>query len=324
MTATIQPAEWLRYIDKEYLSTYIRGGGTAIKFAVPMEDGLRVDLFAGLAAIGNRAGYLAVNINAAETKVHMVDELFFRTAEQIPWTKLSRMAIAKIAVETGYSWVDKADGPLYGHLAEANQVEPQLLLMELKQAIWKKVFKQRNLSKDFRVAMTHLCIAELSGGPDGATAVQVLTEWLTGRNRAVSAVKPFQIFRKISRATGRHFYESLANWVRFAGYPGMVILLDAERVTLARNPRDNGLFYSKAAVLDTYEVLRQFIDAADQLNGCFLAVVPDIAFLEDQGQGRGIGAYEALKFRVFDEVRDKRLVNPMASLARISSSERGA
>ncbi len=323
MTATIQPAEWLRHIDREYLSTYIRGGGTAIKFAVPMEDGLRADLFAGLAVIGNRAGYLAVNINAAETKVHMVDELFFRTAEQIPWTKLSRMAIAKIAAESGYSWADNGDEPLYGRLAEENRLEPQLLLIEMKQAIWKKVFKQRNLSKDFRVAMTHLCIAELTGGPDGATAIQALTDWLTGRNRAVSAVKPFQIFRKINRATGRHFYESLANWVRFAGYPGMVILLDAQRVTLARNPKDNGLFYSKAAVMDSYEVLRQFIDAADQLNGCLLTVVPDIAFLEDHEHGRGIGAYNALKFRVFDEVRDKRLVNPMTSLARISASERG-
>ena len=321
MTATIRPAEWLRFIEKEYLATYIRDGGSAIKFAVPMEDGLRCDLVGGLAAIGERSGYLVVKIDAGATKVHMVDELFFRTAEQMPWSHLSRKAIATIAAESGYSWVDKADGPLYLQLAEANQVEPQMLLLELKQAIWKRVFKQGNLSKDFRVAMTHLCIAELSGGQDGATAIQVLTDWLTGRNKAVSAVKPFQIFRRINRATGRYFYESLANWVRFAGYPGIVILLDAERLMLARNPRDNGLFYSKAAVIDTYEVLRQFIDGADHLNGCFLAVVPAIEFLEDQA--RGISAYEALKFRVFDEVRDKYLVNPMASLTRISANVRG-
>ena len=301
MTATIRPAEWLRFIEKEYLAAYVPGGGSACKFAVPMEEELRSDLLGGLAAIGKRAGYLVVNIDAGVTKTHMVDELFFRTAEQIPWSKLTRMVIAKIAVESGYAWVDKAHGPLYRHLAEANQVEPQMLLLDLKQAIWKKVFKQRDLSKDFRVAMTHLCIAELSGGQDGATAIQALTEWLMGRNKAVSAVKQFQIFRRINRATGRHFYESLANWIRFAGYPGIVIALDAERLMLSRNPKDNRLFYSKAAVLDTYEVLRQFIDAADQMNGCFLTVVPSIAFLEDQS--RGIAAYEALKFRVFDEDR---------------------
>ena len=142
-----------------------------------------------------------------------------------------------------------------------------------------------------------------------------------GHNKAISAVKPYQIFRKINRATARYFFESLIHWLRLAEYPGMVMLLDAQRVMLARNPHDYGLFYSKAAVLDSYEVLRQFIDGADQLEGCFIAVVPDIAFLEDHS--RGIGAYEALKFRVFDEIRDKHLVNPMASLARISATVQG-
>ncbi|MCX6628355.1 MAG: DUF2791 family P-loop domain-containing protein [Candidatus Solibacter sp.] len=318
MIASIQPGDWLRYIGEEYLTTFIGDGGSAIKFAVPMDDGLRSDLFDGLAAIGDQAGYLVVKINAAETKVNMVDEIFFRTAEQIPWHILSRKVIAKLAAESGYSWVDCGDGPLYRHLADENQVDPQMLLLDLKKSIGNKVFKHRNLSKDFRVAMTHLCIAELSGGQDGTTTIKVLTEWLTGRNKAMSAVKPFQIFRKINRATARYFFESLLHWVRLAGYPGVVIVMDAQRVMLARNPHDLGLFYSKAAVLDTYEVLRQFIDAADQLDGCFITVVPDIAFLEDLG--RGIRRYEALMFRVFDEIRDKHLVNPMASLVRISAT----
>lgn len=320
MTATLQPAEWLRFIEKEYLATYVHGGGSAVKFAVPMEEDLRPALLSGLAGIGERGGYLAVRIDAATTKVHMMDDLFFQTAEQMPWRVLTRRALSKIAVEAGYTWVDRPEGPLYRHLAEANQVEPQMLLLDLKQAIWKRIFRHRDLSRDFRVAMTHLCVADLSGGQDGATAFRVLTEWLTGRNKAVSAVKPFQIFRRINRSTGRYFYESLANWVRFAGYPGILISLDAGRLALARNPKDNGLFYSKAAVLDTYEVLRQFIDATGQLNGCLLTVVPAVSFLEDAA--RGVSAYEALKFRIFDEVRDRHLVNPMASLARISAGDR--
>ena len=54
----------------------------------------------------------------------------------------------------------------------------------------------------------------------------------------------------------------------------------------------------------------------------FITVVPDIAFLEDHG--RGIFAYQALQHRVFDEVRDRSLVNPMASLARISATAQGS
>jgi hypothetical protein len=321
MTASIRPADWLRFTEKEYLESFIRDGGATVKFAVPLDPAARSGFLDALAASAARTGYLVVRIQAAETKAHMVHELFYRTAQQVPWAKLCRKVIARIATDAGYTWVDKEAGPLYRHLAEVNSVEPQMLLMDMKQAIWKKVFKQSGLSKDFRMAMTHLCYAELAGGQDGATTTRVLIEWLTGRNKAIGAVKPFQIFCGINRANARHFYESLTNWTRFAGLPGLAVLLDAERLTVARNPHDNGLFYSKAAVLDAYEVLRQFIDSGGRWSGFFLAVVPGAAFLEDPA--RGIGAYEALKFRVFDEVRDKSLVNPLASLVRLAAVGEG-
>jgi P-loop Domain of unknown function (DUF2791) len=314
----IGPAGWLNFIDREYLRSFVREGGSAIKFAVPLDEAWRLELFEGLTKLAGEAGYLVARIDAAETKIHMADEIFFRTAEQVPWQALSRRFVAKLAADSGYAWTEEGEGPLYLRLAERNSMDPQLLLLDLKKAIGDKVFKERRLSRDFRVAMTHLCIAELSGGQDGAASVQVLTDWLTGHNKAVSAVKPFHIFRRINRNTARFFFESMVRWLRVTAYPGLVVLVDARRIMVARNPNDLGLFYSKAAVLDTYEVLRQFIDGADHMEGFFMVVAPDAGFLEDQA--RGIGAYEALKFRVFDEVRDRNLVNPMASLARISNA----
>ncbi|HTX39008.1 MAG TPA: BREX system ATP-binding domain-containing protein [Bryobacteraceae bacterium] len=316
----IGPSGWLTFIDQEYLRTFVRQGGSAVKFAVPLDDAWRLEIFDGLTRMAGEAGYLVAKIDAAQTKVHMADEIFFRTAEQVPWQTLSRRFVAKLAADSGYVWAEDGEDPLYLRLADRNQVDPQMLLLDLKKEIGNKVFRQRRLSRDFRVAMTHLCIAELSGGQDGATTVGILTDWLTGRNKAASAVKPYHIFRKINRATARFFFESMVRWLRVAAYPGLVVLLDAQRLMLARNPNDLGLFYSKAAVLDTYEVLRQYIDGADNLEGFFMVVVPDVTFLEDPG--RGIGAYEALKFRVFDEIRDRNLVNPMASLARISNAVR--
>ena len=321
MTTTITPAEWLSFIDQEYLRTFVRDGGAAIKFAVPFDEAWRTEVVSGLTRLAEEGGYTVVTISAAETRIHMADEIFFRTAEQIPWQLLSRRFLAKLAAESGYAWTDHTDGPLYIQLAERNQVDPQMLLLDMKKAIGNQVFKEPQLSRDFRLAMTHLCMAELSGGPDGSTTVRVLTDWLTGRNKAVSAVRPYHIFRKINRTTARFFFESLVRWLRATAHPGMVLLLDAQRVMTARNPHDLGVFYSKAAVLDAYEVLRQFIDGADNLEGFFMVVVPDVTFLENHS--RGISAYEALKFRVFDEIRDRNLVNPMASLARVAADTAG-
>jgi hypothetical protein len=200
-------------------------------------------------------------------------------------------------------------------------VDPQVLLGDLKRAISNKVVRRPTLSRDFRVAMNSLCFAELSGGPEGETTIQLLTDWLTGRNKAISAVKPYDIFRKINRTTARYCFESMAHWVRLAGFAGMVILFDIERLMLDKNPRDESVFYSKAAVVDAYEVFREFIDRADLLEGCLLAVTPGAAFLEVHG--RSLGSYPALKNRVYDEIRDRSLVNPMAALARISAISTG-
>jgi hypothetical protein len=320
MTAFIQPQEWLGFIQQEYLGKYIRDGGSSVKFAVALDHPSGQCIRDGLAHSGLELGYVVAKVSAGDTRIHMMDEVFFRTAEQLSWHGLSRQVIRRLAAQAGYAWPSDVtdDVPLYEQIASESGVEQQLVLLDLKKQIASHVFKERRLAKDFRVAMTHLCLAELSGGPDGALTVRTLMDWLTGRNKTVSAVKPYQIFRKVNRATARYFFESMVHWVRLAGHPGILLLMDTARLMLPRDPQDRGLYYTKAAVLDAYEVLRQFIDGSDRVSGYLMVVLPSTAFLEDHS--RGLSAYEALKFRVFDEIRDKKLVNPMASLVRVASA----
>ena len=319
----MQTQEWLPFIQREYLDSFVKEGGSAVKFTVPLVEQVRPVLTDGISHYAEKSGYLVARVRADDTKVHMVDHFFFKVADQVPWQYLCQRVIEKLAVQQGYAAPSASDGPLFIRIANENRIEPDMVRMELRQKLSKQVFMQPKFSRDFRVAMTHLCLAELSGGADGANTIQVLTDWLTGRNKAVAAVKPYQIFSRINRANARYLFESLLRWVRFAGYPGLLITLDIARLTLARNPRDEKLYYSKAAVLDAYEVLRQFIDGTDRLKGCFIVVIPDVAFLEEDPLGRGIGAYQALMFRVIDEIRDRHLVNPLASLVRLSAFDEG-
>ena len=58
-----------------------------------------------------------------------------------------------------------------------------------------------------------------------------------------------------------------------AGHGGLIVHIDYARLAEARRPpaeARSGFYYSKAAVLDAYEVLRQFIDATDELRGVLL------------------------------------------------------
>ncbi|HLC42398.1 MAG TPA: BREX system ATP-binding domain-containing protein [Methylomirabilota bacterium] len=318
--ATIAPQRWLNFLQAEYLESFIKDGGASVKFAVPLEEELRGAVEQGVRQRGQQTGFIATRVSSANTRVHMIDQLFFRVAEQVPWRQLSQAVIVKLAREAGYAAPSGESSEPLGHrLAAANSISPETFIGEARPWIENRILKQRSLAKDFRVAVGGICFAELSGGPDGETRIEVVTDWLTGRNKAISAVKPYQIFSRITRSNARHLLESLLLWIRFAGYSGIVIVLDISRVTIARNPRDDLIYYTKAAMLDAYEVLRQFIDSTDRMKGCLLVVTPSQDFLDVEPQGRGMGAYDALKLRVYDEVRDQRLVNPMGALVRVSS-----
>jgi hypothetical protein len=63
MTAAIDPKEWLCFIEHEYLASFVRDGGSSIKFAVPLDDKSRPELFDGLTRVAKQLGAWAVDID---------------------------------------------------------------------------------------------------------------------------------------------------------------------------------------------------------------------------------------------------------------------
>lgn len=316
MTVAIARDAWLEFIRTEYLDSFIAEGGAAIKVAIDL-GGSDADLAETIADHAADSGYLTAVVDSSTTRVHMIDQVFFAVADQIPWQESVERVVTRLAVEAGLG-VAPGEGALLERIATATGLEPQFVQLEMRRKIEKRIFKNRRLDRDFRTAVTTLAMVALSGGQEAETTFATITDWLTGRNRAVSAVKPYHIFTRIGRTNARHLLESALSWIELAEWPGLVLVVDIRRVTVGRNPRDGGLFYSKANVLDAYEVLRQYIDGTDRLVNCLITVVGDPEFLDEEPVGRGIGSYEALKFRVFDEVRDRTLANPMAALVRLS------
>src|SRR6266508_205048 len=162
MTASMQPQEWLRFIEEEYLHSFVKQGGSAIKFAVSLEDDIRPVLDEGLSRCAESLGYLVACVSAEHTRIHMVHQVFFLIAEQVPWQHVSQRVIAKLAREQGYEPAASGDDPLYVRMANANGLEPDYMRGLLRKEISDRVLKNRELAKDFRVAMTGLCWAELS------------------------------------------------------------------------------------------------------------------------------------------------------------------
>ena len=311
--------EWLQVINTEYLSTFVRDGGASIKFAVTEEES-RADLCERMKARCRGSDYLFIQLDAKTLRAHMPQDFFFRFASQVDWRLLARRLILRFAAEQRYQVRDidpDVPGDIFDAIAKANNLESQSVLMELRPRIQNSIFKNTKMAKDFRVCMTQLCWLE---DTYGEYTGQPLLDWLTGVNTRISGVRPFFIYTGINRATARYFIESALYWIRHVGYAGTVIVFENSRVTVARNPKDGLRYYTRAMAMEHYELLREFIDGLDRLTGTLLVVVTNQDFLDDSGTrgSRGYGIYQALRTRVMDDVRDRNLVNPVASLVRLS------
>jgi hypothetical protein len=318
MANTIPLRDWLKVIDTEYLSSFIRDGGASIKFAVTGGD-LKRSLYEAMQSRCVASDYLFFTLDATAIRVHMPQDIFFGVAKQVDWRLLARRLILGLAEENGYL-IDNIDpkdtANVFEAISEANSHELQFVLRELKHGIQDRVAKEYRMAKDFRVAMSQLCLFENTRRNQPYKG-QPLVDWLTGSVTRISSVKQFEVHSRINRTTARHCIESALYWFRHTGYSGTVILLDNSRVTVARNPRDGLRYYTKAATMDHYECLREFIDGTDQLTGALIVVVTNNEFLDESGS-RGYDMYRALKTRVMNDVRDKNLVNPVASLVQLS------
>lgn len=309
--------EWLSLLRREYLDDYVRQGGAAVKFAAAADDAAGSELLRDVSSEAEDAGYLVAQVDAARVKVHMMHEVFFEVARQVPWRELAQRAVRGYYAESGYR---VPDGDLTVEaVAELNGVDVAMLHAELKMRIHEMLRRGDELAKDFRLAMTWLCLAEIWRGRSRENS-RAIVEWLQGDLRLISALKPYLIFRKIGRHNARAMLSSLSAWCRMAGLPGVVVTLDIRRLGVARRADvPEGIYYTKAGVLDAYEVLRQLIDATDDLRGLLCVVVARPELFDDDA--RGVRIYMALYERVWPDVQLRQRDNPLSALARIGSGE---
>ena len=319
MTATLTAPEWVDAISEHYLSTYISGGGSSVKFVVCFEGTAPESVVSELERRAVQGGYLTVAIDAAVTKVHLIEQLLAQVADQMPWRQLTDHVLSEFARANHWEVPDHlTDEGFVTQLDRVNGLGEQQISLELQRMIGKQVLTDRSLAKDFRVAMTWLLRARLNGGPEGEVITTNITDWLGGRVRAISEMRPYQIFTKVNRANARHLLGSLLEWVRRAGGPGVVVTVNGTRLLEKQRAQDGTVNYTKAALLDAYEVFRQCIDSTDEFDGLLLAVFVPPAFLDIESKGRGLGCYPALMGRVYDDVRDRNLANPLAALTRVA------
>jgi hypothetical protein len=313
----ISPSTWLDVVRHDYLDDFVRAGGAAVKVAVAEDEPARHGLRDELRRQGESAGYRVAVVDAAEIKVQMVDRVFHAVARQMPWEETARAFLARTVTESGYQLPSDPTNLTLTALAEVNDVPERRLHTSITDILWRALFRDYAMSQEFRLAMVRLCRAQLY--PDDEPAVtEAVMAWLQGELRRISEVKRALIFQRIARHNARHMLASLAHWLRITGSAGLLLVLDIARcpLTVPREQRDDGVYYSRPATFDVYEMLRQLIDGTDDVESLFVAALAGREFTTDLR--RSYVQYPALHYRLADEVHDQYRPNPLAALVRIA------
>lgn len=319
----MNPANWIDSIDAGYLSDFLPSGGSSVKFVVCGDGATPAEISDRLATRARERGFLLARIQSESLKIQQIERVFGAISDQIPWDETVTRVLCSMARDQGWQVPDVVDSSrgLVEQLDAVNGLGVKQISIVLQRELSTRILLDFGLAKDFRLAMTWLARARLSAGAADGPDFQQITDWLGVRVSAIRNMRPYQIHTKINRANARHLFGSLCAWVRRAGFPGITTILDARRLTSRDRSEDGAINYSIAAVLDAYEILRQFIDATDEFDGFFLVVLTAPEFLDLDARGRGIGRYPALLGRVYDEVRDRRVANPYSALVRLGGSE---
>lgn len=311
--------DWVSLIKKDYLGDFIRSGGAAVKFAIPMNESVLGELVRDLRKSAETDAFQFVSVDSRKTKLHMIDQLFYAVAREIDWRRAAYIFVSNTFKAEGYRLPSETTKFSLKEIARLNDREEMFLRTEVRRWLEKRIFRDFKMCQEFRIAMIRLCLAQLDGEGDESLFETAIIQWLRGELIHISELKGAHIFQRIRRHNARHMLISLARWLKLIGQEGLVLLIDASRYMIDTRPKtaDDTLYYGVVAVIDAYEVLRQFVDGTDEVENCLMIVVSTPEFLTDEL--RGVGRYDALKLRIWDDVRDKNRPNPLAPLVRLGT-----
>ena len=315
--------DYLDFFDHEYISSFIQQGGATIKFCVFADAETGLDRFHQSIQLraGDR-GYQVVHVDAANSKVQMIEQIFFAIAAQIDWSHLAGQVARTAASAAGYPLPNESENLSVATLAYYYAVDEKELKRDINQKLQQIIFRDYEMVQEFRIAMLRLCQYELQTGQVTDAERDSIHSWLSGTLGQISMLKSARIFRKIARHNARQMLFSLSRWLVVAEFTGLFLTIDIRQFAKHR-PSENRdtqeVFYTRNAIMDAYESFRQLVDNSDEFSNFATLVFAAPDFLPDET--RGVASYQALKLRISDEIRDRRRDNPYAALVRLCSRD---
>ena len=360
MPMPVSPDVWLDTIHREYLSEYIKSGGSTVKF-ISGDSPTLSSAQTRLHDLAESEGYLHVHLDAAKAlpdgkkpDLHRIDRFFFAATAAVDWrgrtTAEARAYLDSrgVVVPQGRALQD-IDG-----IAQDNGRTATDLINQFQRELVTGLIKDHGMAIEFRAAISALMRAQLLPDSMTPTTEDVLLEWFAGRTMpgAAAALKKINIFERVTRANARHMLASFCRWLPRAGHGGLIVTLDFRPYEHKKVPRGKrqantlqaleqalaagaskerleALLAEGAAEpaisysdLAYMQMLAQLRRFIDEIDWFerFMLVVLTTPGFYEDTSARKYWNYDALQSRIGLEVHDAQRANPAAALVHLGGT----
>lgn len=288
-TAGIDP--YVSVLDREYMGSFIREGGSAFKMVVGVYGGGKTHFLYCMRDLAWKHGFSVsyVSLSPGECPFHKLE---------LVYAAIVRNLVPPLPADELVAGYGQGIGPFIRRwfMTQLNEAKSQVPgENDAGAELLARVDRVNGIeSISFTRAVKSAFRALLENREDDFVNI---CQWLSGEGYDRRVHSRYGILQRIDRSTAFPMIRSLVQWIRQCGYAGLIVLLDeAERVPSLSSKQREQLLGN----------LRELIDECGHTNFQGVMIfyaVPDENFLEGRAQ-----VYEALKQRVATFFDDR--INP--------------
>lgn len=311
-------------VNADRVLEHVASKGSIVKFCVVETQADHDDLLANLDRLATDERLNRVRIDGGQVDASNPQHIVPMVAMGFDLSRQVNAFILSIWREAGYPNQDLVP---VSKLAVEIGVEKSSLNHSFDSALKTRLPESHEsghvpaFNRDFRNALKELAYKTREFGADSFERRQLdagFHAWLTGR-ALQHHLKSLKIQWKLKRTNATQVLRSILALPALTGTRGTVLHLDFRSLT---NPEllsyVSTIHYTKNKRIGAYQWLRELIDQTYMFDSTLTVVEVGPGFLDQSARGTGIGLYDALKYRVLDDVTTDH-DNPSAVITRIGS-----
>ncbi|MFA6844448.1 MAG: BREX system ATP-binding domain-containing protein [Sphaerochaetaceae bacterium] len=310
----------LNFWEKQYLSSFIKDGGSKIKFLTGRAGCGKTHTLMLAIETAKRNGYLVARLNAGDTALYTFQEWFKAIYHCINLQDLVTRCGEKIIKTLGFNPKDVENETTFmDYLCNKNEGD-SLTLRQLRTELRKAFLDNPHMDNNFAQVISMLTGAYLGYPQLDDKSKAIILGWLEGDTTIKLnqlrglGMSPY----RITKYNARHMLRSLIEMIVFAGYSGLFITVDDLESVLGSSSM-TPIHYTKMRRDDTFESIRELIDDIDSFHHVMFVFAGRKVLFDDEDHG--IRSYQALWMRIQNEVVSDR-INGFSDIIDLDKVER--